>query len=154
MAHRHHRRHHRYHRRNPLGIDKSSLTTAGGVAVGIVGSAALPAIVLPAQNSGITGYALNAASAVALKLLGDAVLGKDFGDNALAGGLGFTLVRIVKDKIPGIPGLSAYWNSFLPNFPAASDPYGRMASPIPPALAAAGAGARGMAGRGRFASRH
>lgn len=152
--HRHyHRKHHYRHHKNPLGIDKGSLTTAAGVAAGMVGAAAIPAVVMPAQNSGPIGYLLNAASAIALKLAADAVVDKNTGDNVLAGGLGFTLVRIIKDNF-SVPGLSAYWPSFLPNFPAASNPYGQMAQPAayaPPAVAAAGG--KGMAGsrfRGRF----
>ena len=154
MAHHKYRRHHHHYRfhRNPLGIDKSSLMTAGGVAAGMIGAAALPAVIMPAQNTGWMGYGLNALSAVALKIAADAFAGKNVGDNVLAGGLGFTLVRIVKDNL-SVPGLSAYWPSFLPNFPAASNPYGQMASPVayaPPAAAAAGG--KGMSG-GRFSNR-
>jgi hypothetical protein len=157
MAHRHHRHH--YRRRNPLGIDRASITLAAWGVAGGIGSQVLPAVVLPAQNTGFMGYALKIASAVALKIAGDATMGKNAGDGMLMGGLIATGIQIVKDNFGSqIPGLGAYWQSYLPNFPAASNPYGQMATPqfaAPPAPA--GASGKGMSGsrfgRSRFASR-
>lgn len=150
---RHHKRHH-YRRRNPLGIDKNSVMIAAWGVAGGVGAQALPAIIMPSSNTGFMGYGLNIISAVALKLLGDAALGKNAGDGMLTGGLIATGLRIVKDYAgSSIPGLGAYWQSYLPNFPAASNPYGQMGNPQPPMVAAAASG-KGMSGsrfgRSRF----
>lgn len=156
MAHRHHHHKHHYRRRNPFGVDRSSITLAAWGVAGGIGAQALPAIVLPAQNTGFMGYGLNLISAIALKMAGDATMGKNAGDGMLMGGLIATGLRIVKDNFgASIPGLGAYWQSYLPNFPAASNPYGQMANPMPPAaLPAAG---KGMSGsrfpRSRFATR-
>jgi hypothetical protein len=160
MAHRKH--HHRYHRRrsNPFGVDKNSVMLAAWGVAGGVGAQALPAIILPAQNTGFMGYGLNIISAIALKMLGDGMLGKNAGDGMLTGGLIATGLRIVKDQFgASIPGLGAYWQSYLPNFPAASNPYGQMTNPSPAvvAAAAAGSGGKGMSGsrfqRSRFGGR-
>jgi hypothetical protein len=157
MAHRHH--HHKHHRRrNPFGVDRASITLAAWGVAGGVGAQALPAIILPAQNTGFMGYGLNLISAIALKMVGDAVLGKNAGDGMLTGGLIATGLRIVKDQFGAqIPGLGAYWTSYLPNFPAASNPYGQMANPMPPTLPAAASGGKGMSGsrfaRSRFGAR-
>jgi len=129
---------------------------------GYVAARALPAMVLPSRNSGIMGYALNAATAVAMRL----VIGGARGDELFVGGAIATVSRIVSDqfgaKIAGLSGdpaftLGAYWNSYFA-VPTVSDPYGRVAaSPYPmPALPAATRGMSGPGPRGgsptRFAS--
>jgi len=154
MKHHHHHHKHHSHRRNPFGIDRGTVTLAAWGTAGGVFAYALPAMVLPAQNSGIMGYALNVGSAIVGKIAGDAVAGKNAGDGMLIGGLVATGIRVVKDLAgSSIPGLGAYWPSFFA-LPTVSNPYGQvLQSPYPapalPAAAAAGASSRGMSG-GRF----
>lgn len=152
MAHRHHkhRRHHR--RRNPLGFGGDEIKLAGFGIVGGVGALALPAVLLPGQNSGVMGYALNIASAVALKFAGN-MISKQAGDGFLIGGLVGTGIRIVKDQLPSIP-MGAYWESYFA-VPTVSNSYGQvLKSPYPmPALPPVAAGGKGMSGANRFASR-
>ena len=140
----HHRKHHRRHhrRRNPFGFAGDEIKLAGFGIVGGVGALALPALLLPSQNSGIIGYALNIGSAVVLKFAGN-MLSKQAGDGALIGGLVATGIRIVKDQLPSIP-MGAYWESYFA-VPPISDSFGRtLKSPYPmPALPAP---AKGMGG--------
>ena len=154
MAHRKYRLHHHRHHRNPLGFDKATITFA---AWGVAGGAAAlwaPAQFLSAQNNGAMGYAFNVGAAIAVKFIGDAVLGKSAGDAMFTGGLVATGLRILRDKASTIPGLGAYWQSYFA-LPTVSDPYGRVsASPYPaPALPAAAAGGRGIGAYARSAGR-
>jgi len=151
MSHRRNRHHRRHRRRNPFGLGSDALKTAGFGVVGGVGALALPAVLLPSQNSGVIGYALNIASAVALKFAGDMV-SKQAGDGALVGGLVATGIRIVKDQLPSIP-MGAYWESYFA-VPTVSNPIGQtLSSPYPmPALPAA-AGGKALSG-GRFRGRY
>jgi len=144
--HKHHRRHHG--RRNPLGFGGDEVKLAGFGIAGGVGALALPALLLPSQNSGIMGYALNLGTSVALKFAGN-MLSKQAGDGAFIGGLVATGLRIVKDNLPSIP-MGAYWESYFA-VPPVSNSFGQvLKSPYPmPALPAP---AKGMAG-GRFAAR-
>lgn len=144
----HHKHHYRKHKRNPFGIGKDELTLAATGVAGGVGALALPAIVLPSQNTGAIGYVLNAVTAVALKFVGDMV-SKNVGTGLLVGGLVGTGLRIVKDNIPSIP-MGAYWPSYFA-VPTVSNSIGQvLQSPYPqPALPAP---AKGMAG-GRFSAR-
>lgn len=157
MAH-HGHHHHHHRRRNPLGIDRATIKLALWGTAGGVGAQVLPAVLLPSQNSSWIGYAMNVASALVLKMAGDATIGKDAGDGLLVGGLVGTGIRIVKDFAgSSIPGLSAYWPSYFP-LPTVSNPYGQvLQSPYPaPALPAAAAGRSASMGRfagGRFAGR-
>ena len=154
LAHRHHHKHHyRHHRRNPLGLQPGEgmrIIVASG---GYIAARALPAMALPAQNTGIMGYALNAATALLMKL----VIPGQMGSDLFVGGAVATVTRIVSDnlgaKIQGLSGdptftLGAYWQSYFA-VPTVSDPYGRVAaSPFPqPVLAPAPAG-KGMSGPG------
>ena len=155
MAHRYvvHSGHHHHRHSNPIGINKGNLSLAAWGVAGGVGARALPALVLPSQNSGFMGYALNFASAIALGFAGHMVDGMA-GEGLLIGGLVATGLRIVTDNFGSkIPGLSAYWDSYLPNLPAQSNPYGQMPNPAAAAVAAAAAAApaahKGMSG-GRF----
>ncbi len=151
MAH-HYKKYGAHHRRrNPFGLDVGEGTmllwaTAGGVA-----ARAVPAMVLPSQNTGWIGYALNLGTAVLLKML----VGGKVGSDLFVGGGVATGLRIVSDNfganIKGLSGdhafsLGAYWQSYFA-VPTVSDPYGRVsASPYPqPAMAAAGVKG-GMAG--------
>ena len=147
----HHRHHRRHHRRNPLGISSDAIKLAGFGVAGGVAALAAPAVLLPSQNSGPIGYALNVAAAVAAKFVGD-MISKQAGDGFLVGGLVATGIRIVKDQLPSIP-MGAYWTSYFA-VPTVSDAYGRtLQSPYPqPALPAAAAG-RGMSGGSNFRAR-
>lgn len=147
----HHRKHHRRHhrRRNPFGFAGDEIKLAGFGIVGGVGALALPALLLPSQNSGIIGYALNIGSAVVLKFAGN-MLSKQAGDGALIGGLVATGIRIVKDQLPSIP-MGAYWESYFA-VPPISDSFGRtLKSPYPmPALPAPSKGMGGSRLSARF----
>jgi hypothetical protein len=147
-----HVKHHRHRRRNPFGISGDETSRVLWGTVGYVAARAVPAMALPSKNSGILGYALNAGTAFALKLL----LGGPMGDSMFVGGLVATATRIVSDnlgtRIQGLSGdpaftMGAYWNSYFA-VPTISDPYGRTAgSPYPqPALPAAAPGMSGYAG--------
>jgi hypothetical protein len=148
----HHKVH--YHRhRNPFGFSAGDGEQLLYGTAGYVAARAIPAMVLPNQNTGIMGYALNAGTALAMRLL----VGGEAGKDLFIGGLIAVGSRIVSDNfganIKGLSGdpqftLGAYWNSYFA-VPTVSDPYGRVsASPYPqPALAApAAAGMRGYAG--------
>ena len=160
MSYRHKHKHHR--RRNPFGVASADITRILWGSAGYVAARALPAMVLPAQNTGIMGYALNAVAALAMKM----VIPGQTGDDLFVGGAVATVTRIISDnlgaKIQGLSGdptftLGAYWQSYFA-VPTVSDPYGRVsASPYPqPVLAPA---PKGMSGPGpraggptRFAS--
>lgn len=160
---RYHVKHHRLRHRNPFGVSGDDTSRILWGTVGYVAARAVPAMALPSKNSGWIGYALNAGTAFALKLL----VGGAMGDSMFVGGVVATATRIVSDqfgaKIQGLSGdpaftMGAYWQSYYA-VPTISDPYGRTSgSPYPqPALpAAAGmsgyAGAAGARGGGRFAT--
>lgn len=170
MAHREYHVH-RHHRRNPFGIDSGDMSKIVWGSAGFVAARAIPAMAMSSQNSGVIGYAMNFAVALAAKLL---VKG-DSGDAMFVGGTIATVSRIVSDtlgsKISGLSGdpaftLGAYWQSYYA-VPTISDPYGRTltspypnaAAALPPATAAAaaagaaaGAAAAKGKGMGRFGS--
>lgn len=150
MAHK--KYHVRHHRRNPFGLSGSDGSRILWGSVGYVAARAVPAMALPSKNSGIMGYALNIATAFALKFL----LKGDMGDSMFVGGAVATVTRVVSDqlgtKIQGLSGdpaftMGAYWNSYFA-VPTVSDPYGRTpGSPYPqPALPPAAAGMSGYSG--------
>jgi hypothetical protein len=153
MAHKKYKvKHHRHHYRNPLGFSGSDGSRVLWGTVGGVAARAVPAMVLPAQNTSWMGYAMNLATALALKF----VLRGDIGDSMFVGGAIATAMRVVSDnlgaKIQGLSGdhgftLGAYWQSYFA-VPTVSDPYGRVAaSPYPaPALPAPAPGMKGYAG--------
>jgi hypothetical protein len=108
---RHHRRHrsnpHRRRRRNASRVMALSglasggmLQTIGGAAVGFFGSNALPALIpqLAQYNTGITGYALQGLSGLALAWGLRRFLGGSWGTGALIGTGLSLLLRIVKDQ--------------------------------------------------------
>lgn len=147
--HRHHRRH---RRSNPLGLSSDAIKLAGFGVAGGVGALALPAVLLPSQNSGVMGYALNVAASVAAKFVGD-MISKQAGDGFLVGGLVATGIRIVKDQLPSIP-MGAYWESYFA-VPTVSNPFGQtLKSPYPqPALPVVAAGGKALGGDSRFRGR-
>jgi hypothetical protein len=98
-SNRHYRR-----RRNPaLSVSQFTsggmLQTVGGAAVGFFGSNALPALIpqLAQYNTGITGYAIQAASGGALSWALHRFAGKAWGTGALIGTGLSLLLRIIKD---------------------------------------------------------
>lgn len=152
MARKHHRHHFRRRHRNPLGISKDDLTLAGSGVVGGVAALAIPALVLPGQNTGIMGYALNIASTLVGKFAGDMV-SPSFGSGMLVGGLVGTGLRIVKDNLPSIPLMGAYWPSYFA-VPTVSNPIGQtLSSPYPQPIPVAAATGKGMGRSDRFAAR-
>jgi hypothetical protein len=154
MAHRKH--HHSHRRRNPIGLQPGELSRIVTASAGYVAARAVPAMAMPSQNSGIMGYAMNAATAFLMKL----VIPGQTGSDLFVGGAVATVTRIVSDtlgaKIAGLSGdptftLGAYWQSYFA-VPTVSDPYGRVsASPYPAQIvaAAAAAGGKGTSGMGR-----
>ena len=153
MARRHHHRHHfRRRHRNPLGISKGDLTLGAAGVAGAVAALAIPAVALPGQNSGIMGYALNIGATLVGKFLGDMV-SPTFGSGMLVGGLVGTGLRIVKDNLPSVPGLGAYWPSYFA-VPTVSNPIGQtLSSPYPQPVVAAAATGKGMGRSDRYAAR-
>jgi hypothetical protein len=150
MSHRHHKHH--YRRRNPLGVGTGEVMSILTITGGGVVARALPAMVLPAQNTGWMGYLLNAGTAFLMKLLIPGNLGHEL---FIGGGVGMVM-RIVSDnlgaKIQGLSGdpaftLGAYWQSYFA-VPTNSDPYGRVAASPYPQPVLAPAPARGMSGPG------
>jgi len=151
MARHHHRHHFRRRHHNPLGISKDDLTLGASGVVGGVAALALPALLLPSQNSGVIGYVLNVAAALAAKFAGDMVSPR-VGSGMLVGGLVGTGIRIVKDNIPSIP-MGAYWPSYFA-VPTVSNPIGQvLSSPYPMPIPAAAATGKGMGRSDRFAAR-
>lgn len=151
VAHRKYHVKHHHRRRNPFGFSQADGSRILWGSVGYVAARAVPAMVLPSKNTGIMGYALNLATAFAMKFL----LSGDMGDSLFVGGTVATVTRVVSDqlgtKIQGLSGdpsftMGAYWQSYFA-VPTVSDPYGRVAaSPYPaPALPVA-AGMNGYAG--------
>lgn len=152
MAHRYIVRHGHHHRhRNPLGINAGTITFAAWGVAGGVGARAIPAMVMSAQNTGWMGYLLNFGAAIGLGFAGR-FIGGQASEAMLVGGLVSTGLRIVQDNFGSkIPGLGAYWNSYLPSLPAQSNPYGQMPNPAAEAAAAAAAAApRAGMGGSRF----
>jgi len=144
---------HKYHhrRRNPFGMQAGDMTRVLWGSVGYIAARAFPAMALPNQNTGIMGYALNAATAILMKM----VIPGQTGDDFFVGGAVATVTRIVSDnlgaKIQGLSGdptftLGAYWQSYFA-VPTVSDPYGRTAaSPYPQPILAPAPAAKGMSG--------
>jgi hypothetical protein len=87
-------------KRNPAGLGRPMDWVKGGVGVlaGVVVTRALPQAVLPSSNSGITGYAMNAATAIAAAW-GTHLVTKDSVLTAAvaAGGFASLIARIISD---------------------------------------------------------
>jgi hypothetical protein len=75
------------------------LQTVGGAAIGFFGSNALPALIpqLAQYNTGITGYAIQAGTGLAMSWALKRFMGKGWGTGALIGTGLSLLLRIVKD---------------------------------------------------------
>jgi hypothetical protein len=128
MAHKH-----KFHRRNPTkGGLLDALYMTIGVTGGAVVSAGAPAIIASSLNTGVVGYAMNAAVAIGgYMLLGTKnPLASDF----LAGGIAVMMLRIINDAA-GISMLSAYWPSQFA-VPTVSNSIGQtLQSPYPARVA-------------------
>jgi len=75
------------------------LQTVGGAAIGFFGSNALPSLIpqLAAYNTGVTGYAIQAGTGLAMSWALKRFMGKGWGTGALIGTGLSLLLRIVKD---------------------------------------------------------
>jgi hypothetical protein len=96
------RHHHR--RRNPgfLGSPMNWVQGGAGVLAGVVGTRALPQIVLGGSNTGAMGYAANAATALALGWVTHMFFPRNpiLTGSVIAGGFAATLARIISDRTP------------------------------------------------------
>ena len=94
----HHRR-----RSNPAGLGRPMdwLQGGAGVIAGVVGTRALPQMILGASNTGPMGYVANAVAAVGIGWLSHILLKKPAITAAvIAGGFATLLSRIIADKTP------------------------------------------------------
>jgi hypothetical protein len=95
----HHRR-----RSNPAGLGRPMdwLQGGAGVIAGVVGTRALPQMLLGATNTGVTGYAANAVAAVGLGFLTHMLFPRNavLVTSVIAGGFAGLLSRIIADQTP------------------------------------------------------
>ena len=108
--------HHRHRRHNPgmgaIGNPKTWVMTGAGALAGFVGSAAIPQLIMPTSNTGMTGYALSAAAAIGLGFASHFLLKNPLVTmGVVAGGFANLLRRVITDNTP--------FGSYL-NAPAAS----------------------------------
>jgi hypothetical protein len=89
--------------RNPsvIGTPKRWLEWGAGGVVGFVGSAALPQLLAPNSNTGMTGYALSLGATIGLGLLSHMFLKRpDVTVGVMVGGLSNLLRRVITDNTP------------------------------------------------------
>ena len=89
--------------RNPsvIGTPKRWLEWGAGGVVGFVGSAALPQLLAPNSNTGMTGYALSLGATIGLGLLSHMFLKRpDVTVGVMVGGLSNLLRRVITDQTP------------------------------------------------------
>jgi hypothetical protein len=96
--------HHRRRRSNPAGLGRPMdwLQGGAGVIAGVVGTRAIPQLVLGASNTGPMGYIANAVAAVGLGWLTHMVFPRNavLTTSVIAGGFAGLLSRIIADKTP------------------------------------------------------
>lgn len=96
--------HHRRRSRNPgsLGRPMDWLQGGAGVIAGVVGTRALPQLLLGSSNTSYTGYAANAVAAVGLGWLTNMLFPRNsvLVTAVIAGGFAGLLSRIIADKTP------------------------------------------------------
>jgi hypothetical protein len=98
--------HFRRKHRNPglMGIGKPMDWALGGAGAlaGFVGSAAIPQMLMPTSNTGMTGYALSAASTIGLAILAHMMLPRmpAVAVGVASGGFANLLRRIITDQTP------------------------------------------------------
>jgi len=147
MAHRKHHYSYRRHR-NPLGVDSGTIKLAGWGTVGAIVARTVPAMALPSQNSGFTGYLLNFGTAIVASMLAKTV-DPGAAEAVLVGGFIGTALRIVTDnfgaKLVGLQGgdalnLGAYITSYFA-VPTISNARGQtLNSPYPQLVATPASG--------------
>lgn len=81
-----------------LGISMDTFWTAAWSVPGGIAARAVPEMVLPAQNSGITGYALNLLTAIVASMAARRFVSPAAGNGVLIGGIAATGARIVSDQ--------------------------------------------------------
>jgi hypothetical protein len=95
----HHRR-----RSNPAGLGRPMdwLQGGAGVIAGVVGTRALPQMLLGASNTGVMGYGANAVAAVGLGFLTHMLFPRNpvLVTSVIAGGFAGLLSRIIADQTP------------------------------------------------------
>ena len=148
----HHKRHsgrRRHHRRNPFGIGGGAIKDAAFNAVGAIGAITLANMAPSSFSTGWGGVAATAVAAVAESYLAKMVVGAAAAEEILKGGLVATIIRAANTSgvFGRTFGLSSYVRSQFA-VPTASDPYGRVLPPPPPAVTMKGLGAS------RFRSRY
>jgi hypothetical protein len=133
--------HHRRRHRNPAGIGNVMDWVQGGagVLVGVVGTRAVPQLLLSEKNTGVAGYAANAVTAAGLGYLSHMLFPRNavLTGSIIAGGFGALLARVISDQTPfgaqlsltglGDYGLGLYKKSNYPYPPQLQD--GRMHGP-------------------------
>ena len=95
--------HHRRRRSNPAGLGRPMdwLQGGAGVIAGVVGTRAIPQMVLGAGNTGPMGYVANAVAALGLGWLAHVFLKRPVVTTAvIAGGFAGLLSRVIADKTP------------------------------------------------------
>jgi len=153
-----HRKHHHHRRRrhNPFGVSGGVVKDAAYVAIGALGSSALPGMVLPSMASGWPGVGATAISALAISFGAKMVGGPAAASEALKGGLAAAVIKALNaagfTKSLGLGLYSPSWfavptssNAYLRTWPGNSN--------SPPALPPPAAGHSGM-GYHRFRSRY
>lgn len=145
-------------RRNPAGLgDLKQLTISASAAIaGGIATRAIPEAIVPAQNKGFLGYALNVGTAIIVGMAAGKFFGPSVGDAATLGGIVMTAGRVIQDQfdykavefgslpaglLPSLSGDRAYRlaGDYVPaNFPLpqSSLPGGRLALPAPVEAAA------------------
>ena len=133
------RRHRRRSNPGNLGSMMDWVQGGAGVIAGVVGTRAIPQMVLGASNAGPMGYGANAITAVALGWLTNMLFPRNrvLTGTVIAGGFAATLSRIIADKTPfgaqlslsgmGDWGLGLYQKSNFPYPPRVQN--GRLPSP-------------------------
>jgi hypothetical protein len=77
------------------------LKLAGGAFVGALGSGYLSTMILSTSNSGIMGYAADAASTLIIAWAANKFVGSKVAEGAIAGGFGALLKRIYQENVSG-----------------------------------------------------
>ena len=100
--------HRRRHNPSAVGSPKTWILGGAGALAGFVGSAALPQMLMPTSNTGMTGYAMTAAATLALGFASHFFLPRQPAVTAgvVAGGFANLLRRVISDQTPYGPLLS------------------------------------------------
>lgn len=173
------RRHNRsYRRRNPFGVSNVSglvkdVLYAGA---GAVGTRLIPNLLLKDSNTGIMGYAANAATAVALGFIAEKIGGPAAQQNVLIGGGVAIVARVFEDYLgsslsaytvpQGLLGVGAYGDSaydlkgmggvYTPSYfsvPTISGPNLSTSPPVAPTVQQVKA-VTNMSGMGKYSGRY